>query len=314
MKIQDVFDAKRGVYVIAEMGSNHNGSYDRAVRIMEGAAEAGADAVKMQYYRPEHMCLKSQAKLWDLYASSQLPDDWLKRLRRNAENLGIEFFVSVFSPDVIPFLEAEINPPAYKIAYFENQYESLIDACRKTGKYVLISTGPDYMPSPCDRNVAFLYCVSQYPARDNVGLDNIDWMKECELGPIGFSDHTLSCSAAAWAVSHGARILEKHVTMGMTDQGPDAGHSITVNEFGKYVKNARRAVISRTRDIAEIDDEGWQYRRSMWTTKDIKAGDVVDAGNAAFLRPAGGLERPAFGWRADHNLKAGNPIKEGDLC
>lgn len=242
-------------YIVAELSANHLGSFSRALKIMKAAADAGADAVKLQTYQPEKIAIpgmrletgpwKGRALL-DLYEEAQTPRAWHKPLFDYGRELGIEVFSSAFSPDDVDFLET-LDCPAYKIASFEIVDLGLIRHAALTGKPVIISTG---MASERDILAAkdaapeatFLHCVSGYPTP--MGEANLTRIRDLWMltdGDVGFSDHTLGSTAAIAAVAIGAVLVEKHLTLERADGGPDAAFSAEPAEFAQMVKGCHDA-------------------------------------------------------------------------
>lgn len=313
MKLKDLFNGGDGIYVVAEVGSSHDQSLTSAMLLIREAAAQGVDAVKFQYYRPEHMAFPGQSGLHQLYRDTALSPDWLLPLQETADEVGVEMFCSVFHPKAVDDLEKILHPPAYKIAYFESEWQDLYDACKATGKYVITSS---YHVLDVPPNEILLYCVSDYPASPTtLDLWNLSVAaRENPAGILGFSDHTTRCSPAAWAVCCGARVLEKHVRLPNGPITPDLAHSLPTTELGRYISVARQAYGAvRVSGKGERDREGWRYKRSLWTTREIKEGEEITKANTVFLRPNTGLTYFPHAGIARRPIPAQAPITENDL-
>lgn len=247
--------------LIAEMSANHNGDYHRACAIIEAAAEAGADMVKLQLYDPlrlatarggpDHVLKTGPWKGWnllDLYKTGHTPSHWFPSLFEWARQLGITLFSSVFDEQGIDLLEG-IDCPAYKIASFELTNTRLIEKAAATGKPLILSTG---MADGADISAAIkacgstpfalLHCVSQYPTEvEDANLGRIPHMRQTYNRPIGWSDHTHGTEAAVAATALGACIIEKHMTLLRRDGGIDAAFSMERDEFSAMATACRKA-------------------------------------------------------------------------
>jgi pseudaminic acid synthase len=305
--------------VVAELSANHLGSLDTALRTMEAAAEAGADAVKLQTYTPDTITLNSSGELfrvrggtawdgrtlYDLYAEAQTPWEWHAPLFAKARELGIVCFSSPFDPSAVDFLES-IEAPAYKIASFEITDTPLIERVAATGKPVIISTG---VASEQDirsalaagrrcNNLAMilLKCTSAYPAPlAEVNLRTMVDMQQRFQTLVGFSDHTLSHSAAMVAIALGAVIIEKHVTLDRKLGGPDSSFSIEPKEFAEMIRLIREveALLGEvTYDLGPVAETHRQFTRSLFVSRDVIRGEFIDESNVRSVRPGAGL-RPA---------------------
>lgn len=248
--------------IVAEISGNHLGHFERAVCLVKAAADAGADAVKLQTFTPEQMCdpgVIVDAGPWtgcnlvDLYRRTHIPREWHEPLFVAARTLGMEAFSSVFHPDDVDFLE-RLGCPRYKIASFELTDHALIAYAARTGKPLIISTGMathDEIQYACDAacdegctDLTLLKCTSAYPAP--VSDANLAAMPVLATFPrctkYGLSDHTMGIGVAVAAAALGASMIEKHLTLARADGGPDAGFSMEPNEFAQMVVECRRAV------------------------------------------------------------------------
>ena len=325
------------VYVIAELSANHGGDLERAVAIVRAAAEAGADAVKLQTYTPGDLTLDraeppfvvGEGTLWagrslyELYQEAALPLEWHEPLFAAAAESGIACFSSPFSAERVELLEG-LGCPAYKIASFELVDLGLIRAAAATGKPLVLSTG---MASADEideavaatvgaSGVVLLRCNSSYPApSDEMDLRTIPDLVERYGVPVGLSDHTLTDTAAITAVALGASVLEKHVTLDRSDGGPDASFSLEPHELARLVTSVReaQAALGAVRyGPAPSEAKSLAFRRSLFVVVDLPAGAILDEGNVRAIRPAGGLaprELPAvLGRQVRDATPAGTPL------
>lgn len=302
-------------YVIAEMSANHNGNLGSALRIMDEAKKAGADAVKIQTYRADTITLKSDRpdfqikdglwagkSLYELYEWAHTPWEWHETLFDHARKLGITLFSSPFDTTAVDLLE-KLGAPAYKIASFEAIDLPLIRYVARTGKPLIISTGMsdeqeiqeaiDAARQGGCRELAILRCVSGYPApAADYNLRTLtDMIQRYEL-ITGLSDHTLDNTTAVASVALGASIIEKHFTLDRKGGGPDDSFSLEPTELRELCQNARTAweamgTINYGRKSSEIGNV--KFRRSLYFVKQLKAGERVPADAVRSVRPGFGL-------------------------
>ncbi len=327
------------VYVVAEMSANHGHDLGRAKAIVEAAADAGADAIKLQTYTPDTMTLDSDAepfqvatgtvwegrRLYDLYQEAFTPWEWHEELAETADASGIHWLSTPFDETAVEFLE-KLDPPVYKIASFELVDLPLIRRVAETGKPVIISTGMGSLVEIDDAvrvarehgagGVALLRCNSAYPAPfAELDLNAIPVMAENWHAPVGFSDHTLGHTAATVAVTLGASILEKHITLSRDHAGPDSTFSVEPDEFEGLVRSVRDAHASRGEvrfGPSQAEQPSLRFRRSLWIVQDMAAGEQFTTENVRALRPADGLG-PRYldhvlGRTATHTIPAGTPL------
>jgi pseudaminic acid synthase len=325
-------------YVIAELSANHNGKLETALRIIEEAKKAGADAVKLQTYKPDTITLncdsedfKIRGGLWDgrtlyeLYEEAHMPWDWHKPLFDRARQLGITIFSSPFDNTAIDLLE-DLNAPAYKIASFEAVDLPLIKYAASTGKPMIISTGmadaqeiqeaiDAALEGGC-KQLAVLHCVSGYPApAEDYNLRTIPDMIERFGLVTGLSDHTLDNTTAITSVAMGASIIEKHFTLDRSGGGPDDSFSLEPAELTALCKDSKTAwaVLGKV-DYARKSSElgNVKFRRSLYFVKDLMPGDVVTAEAIRCVRPGFGLPPKHFdtvlGMRITNEVKANTPV------
>ncbi len=326
-------------YVIAEISANHNGRFERAVEILEACAAAGADAVKLQTYRPDTITIDHDGpgfvidgglwhgrKLYDLYGEAFTPWEWHEPLFRRGRELGIAVFSSPFDPTAVAFLEG-LDAPAYKVASFEIVDLPLIRRIAGTGKPMIISTGiadeteieaavAAARAGGC-QSICLLHCVSGYPApAEDANLATIGDMRRRFGVQIGLSDHTTGISVPVAAVAMGATVIEKHVTMRRSDGGPDSAFSLEPGEFRDMAEGVRTAWRARgrvdySRKPSEIGNA--QFRRSLYVVEDVPEGAVLTERNVRSIRPGYGLAPrhldDVLGRPARRFLRRGEPLR-----
>lgn len=305
----------RRPYVIAEMSANHNGSIEQAKGIIQAAARCGADAIKLQTYRPDTLTIDSkksdfliQEGLWagrtlyELYEWAHTPWDWHKELFDCANANKITIFSSPFDRTAVDFLE-DLNAPAYKIASFEAVDLELIRYAASTGKPLLVSTGmanfeeiEEAVQAAIDggcEELALLHCVSGYPApASDYNLRTIPDLISRFGCVTGISDHTLSNVTAITAVSQKASIIEKHFTLDRAGGGPDDSFSIEPDQMRSLVQDSKiawEALGSINYDRKTSESKNVKFRRSLYAVKNIRAGDVFSESNVRSIRPGFGL-------------------------
>lgn len=302
-------------YVIAELSANHNGKLETALRIIEEAKKAGADAIKLQTYKPDTITLKSDREefcirgglwdgrtLYDLYEEAHMPWEWHRPLFDYARKLDITIFSSPFDPTAVDLLE-DLNVPAYKIASFEAVDLPLIKYVASTGKPMIISTGmanADEIQEAIDaaheggcKELAVLHCVSGYPApAEDYNLRTIpDMMKRFGL-VTGLSDHTLDNTTAIASVAMGASIIEKHFTLDRSGGGPDDSFSLEPAELAALCRDSKTAWLASGKvNYARTNSEmgNVMFRRSLYFVKQLKAGDTITPDAIRSVRPGFGL-------------------------
>lgn len=330
-------------YVIAELSANHNGKLETALRIIEEAKKAGADAIKLQTYRPDTITLNCDSEdfkirgglwdgrtLYDLYEEAHMPWDWHKPLFDRARELGITIFSSPFDNTAIDLLE-DLNTPAYKIASFEAVDLPLIKYAASTGKPMIISTGMADAEEIAEaieaareggcKELAVLHCVSGYPApADEYNLRTIPDMVERFGLVTGLSDHTLDNTTAIASVALGASIIEKHFTLDRSGGGPDDSFSLEPAEFAALCQGAKSVWSAMGRvDYGRKSSEqsNIKFRRSLYFVKDMKAGDVITEGCVRSVRPGFGLApknlESILGQKVGRDIVACTPVNENLL-
>lgn len=327
-------------FIVAEMSGNHNQSLERALAIVDAAADAGAHALKIQTYTAETMTLDiardefivpSELNLWTgkslyrLYEEAYTPWEWHKPIFERCKTLGIIGFSSPFDATAVDFLES-LGAPCYKIASFENTDIPLIRKVAATGKPVIISTG---MASDAEigeavdaargadcRDLVLLKCTSSYPASpDNTNIRTIPDLRNRYGCLTGLSDHTMGIGVAVASVALGAVLIEKHFTLRRADGGVDSAFSLEPEELSLLVTESERARQSLG-DVhygpTEQERGSIKFRRSLYVTKDLHAGDVLTAENFRAIRPGLGLAPKHYDAVMGHKLvrdaKRGTPL------
>jgi len=331
-------------YIIAELSANHNGRLETAMRIIEEAAKAGADAVKLQTYRPDTITLDCDSDeftikggIWDgrtlyeLYKEAHMPWEWHKPLFEHARRVGITIFSSPFDKTAVDLLE-DLGAPAYKIASFEAVDIPLIQYVARTGKPMIISTGMANVEeiqeaidaargAGCEQ-LAILHCVSGYPApADDYNLRTIPNMID-QFGLVtGLSDHTIDNATAITSVALGASLVEKHVTLDRNGGGPDDSFSLEPMELAalcRDTKTARRALGSVDYGRKSSEQGNVQFRRSLYFVRDLNAGDVITEDVVRSVRPGYGLAPKhmgeILGRRVSRSVKATSPVRQEDIA
>lgn len=318
MKIADrPIDADHPPYLIAEMSANHNNSLERALAIVDAAAEAGADAIKLQTYSADTMTMDCDApgfviddpasawhgrNLHDLYDEAHLPWDWHGPIFERARERGIHCLSSPFDASAVAFLE-ELGVLAYKIASFELVDLPLIRRVAHTGKPMIMSTG---MATPAEIDeavraargagndqIVLLKCTSTYPASpENTNIATIPHLAAMTGCKVGLSDHTMGCGVAVAATALRAVLVEKHFTLARADGGVDSAFSMEPAELAQLREETTRAWQALGRvsygDVPS-EDASRTFRRSLYVARDLKAGDVIDESAIRSIRPGFGL-------------------------
>ena len=328
-------------YIIAEMSGNHNQSLDRAIKIVEAAALAGADAIKLQTYTAETMTLDIDegeffisnpnslwkgTSLYKLYQQAFTPWAWHEPIFKRCEQLGIHAFSTPFDLTALDFLE-KLNVPAYKIASFENNDLPLIRMAAKTGKPLIISTGMasiaeldeavKIVREQGNENLVLLKCTSTYPASpESSNLITIPHLRDLFNIQVGLSDHTMGIGCPIAATALGATIIEKHFTLSRADGGVDSAFSIEPDELKALVVESKRAWqgmgkitygCSNAGEVKSAED-----RRSIYISKDLNAGEILNENCLKIIRPGKGLAPKYYevviGKRINTNVKRGTPL------
>lgn len=327
--------------IVAELSGNHNQSLDRALRLIEAAAECGVDAIKLQTYTAdtitldaggEEFTVRKPGSVWDgrslhsLYAEAHTPWEWHRPMVEKATQLGLAWFSSPFDPTAIDFLET-LGAPCYKIASPEVIDLPLIRHAAKKGKPLVISTGMATVAELGEAvlaareagapDVVLLKCTTDYPADPgNSNLRTIPHLAELFDCPSGLSDHTPGIGAAIAATALGACLIEKHLTLARADGGPDAHFSLEPAEMKMLAAECRAAWKALGRvsyGPTGVEKGSVPYRRSLYIVRDLKKGDVLTPENLRSIRPGLGLA-PRFleqllGRKVVADVKRGTPAR-----
>jgi pseudaminic acid synthase len=310
-------------YIVAEMSGNHNGSLDRALALVDAAAEAGADAIKIQTYTADTMTvdvkhprfqISAGHDLWggdylyQLFERAHTPWDWHGPIFERAREQGITPFSSPFDRTAIELLE-KLDAPMYKIASSEITDLPLIRLAASTGKPIIISTGMatlreitaavEAAQGAGATDITVLSCTASYPAPpEETNLRRIPVLAEALKLPIGLSDHTMGIGVPIAAVAYGAVLIEKHFTLDRADGGVDSAFSLDQAELRLLVTESERAwqALGTTAiGPTEAEKESLRFRRSLYVVTDVRAGDPVTEENVRSIRPTGGLEPDLIG-------------------
>lgn len=325
-------------YIVAEMSANHNQDIDNAYKIIYMAKQAGADAVKLQTYKPDTITMDMKTpefmidsglwagkSLYELYESAFTPWEWHKPLFDYAHKIGITIFSSPFDTTAVDLLE-DLNVPAYKIASFEAIDLPLIRYVAQTEKPMIISTGManseeireavnTAQEGGC-REIAILHCVSEYPAlAEDYNLKTISDMQQKFGIVVGLSDHTIDNTIAISSVTLGASIIEKHVTLDRNGGGPDDSFSLEPEELKTLCSSARDAYNSLGKvdyTVKSGEKDNIKFRRSLYSAKDIRKNTIITEDQVKSIRPGYGLHPKyidrVIGSKAVHDIVRGTPI------
>lgn len=333
MKISDIeIGVNHKPFIIAELSGNHNQSLERALFLVELAANAGVDAVKLQTYTAETMTLninedefviQNKNSLWqgeslfNLYQKAYTPWEWHKAIFDKCNDLGLIAFSTPFDESAVDFLE-KLNVPAYKIASFENIDIPLIRRVARTGKPIIISTGMasiaeideavQAVRAEDNENIVLLKCTSTYPATpENSNLATIPHMRELFGTEVGLSDHTMGTGVAVAATALGATVIEKHFTTSREEGGVDAAFSMEPHELKMLVEDtecAWRSIGKIYYGPTDAEKPSIGRRRSLYIAEDMKVGEILTEKNLRRIRPGLGLP-PKY-----YNLVLGKTIKQ----
>ena len=333
----------RNPFFIAEISANHNGSLKKAKKLIETAKKYGADAVKLQSYTPSTITIKSKRieflikkglwkgkTLWDLYKKAQTPFEWHKELFDYAKKLKITCFSTPFDESAVDLLES-LNCPFYKVASFEMNHIPLIKKIAQTKKPIIISTGManlkeiDLAYKTAKNNgakeIILLYCVSNYPSKiSDFNLNNIRILKERYNCKVGFSDHSIDNKVVAAAIAAGAEVVEKHIALERQKKGFDIAFSLKGTEIKDYVKIIKETFLMMGKKYFyrnKSEKYNLQFRRSIYTTIDIKKGERFSKKNIKVIRPGFGIQPVYFekliNKKSPFSIKSETPLKKSLL-
>lgn len=328
-------------FIIAEMSGNHNQSIEKALKIIEVAAEMGAHAIKLQTYTADTITIdqrgglfdiKDETSLWknrnlyELYQEAHTPWEWHEQLFKCAKKNDIICFSTPFDDTAVDFLE-KLNVPAHKIASFENTHHPLLKKVAATGKPVIMSTGACSLTDLAEsvevlklngcKDLVLLKCTSNYPASpENSNLRTIPHLRELFNSEVGLSDHTMGIGASVAAVVLGATVIEKHFCLSRAEGGVDSAFSLEPEELKSLVVETERAWQSLgiiQYGIQESERKSLMFKRSVYVVKDIKAGEQFTSDNLRVIRPGDGLHpkylEKVIGKKASVDITGGTPLK-----
>jgi pseudaminic acid synthase len=327
------------VYVVAELSANHNQDFNQAVKIIQAAKDSGANAVKLQTYTADMITIPCDREefrirggtlwdgrtLYDLYSAAYMPWEWQPKLKQAANGLGMDLFSTPFDDSAVDFLE-KMNVPAHKLASFELVDIGLIQKIARTGKPMIMSTGMATVEEIDEAvqaarqagatQIALLKCTSAYPATaDDMNLRTIPELEKRFGVPAGLSDHTLGSAVAVAAVTLGACIVEKHITLSRSLKGPDSEFSLEPWEFKAMVEAIRtteRALGAVHFGVSPQEASSKAFRRSLFVVQDLRSGEEFTTQNVRSIRPAHGLHprhlSQVLGKRASRDIVRGTPL------
>jgi len=324
-------------FIIAEMSGNHNQSLDRALQIVDKAAESGAHAIKLQTYTADTMTMpgvfriEDEKSLWngrelyELYKEAYTPWEWHKQIFDHAKKLGLMAFSTPFDESAVDFLE-DLGVQAYKIASFENTDIPLIKKVASKNKPVIISTGAanisdidlavNTLRSNGCNEIILLKCTSTYPSTpENTNILTIPHMSQLFNCQVGLSDHTMGIGVSVAAIALGARVIEKHFTLSREEGGVDSAFSIEPPELKNLVEETERAFLGLGKiqyGVQSSEKNSLNFKRSIFASKNINIGEPLTLENTRIIRPGIGLAPKYYdmilGKCSRLEIKAGQPI------
>lgn len=330
-------------YIIAELSANHGGSIERAKKSIEAAKISGASAIKMQTYTPETMTIKSDKDdfmiteglwkgydLYRLYEEAYTPFEWHAELFKYARSQGLTLFSTPFDETAVDLLEA-LDTPAYKIASFEITDLPLIEYAAKKRKPMLMSTGMasieeigaavECCKQQGNHEILLFHCISSYPTElSEANLYNIPYLTNHFTVEVGLSDHTTTNLASVWAVSLGAKVIEKHFKLDEQDCGPDASFSILPKQLEALVNEcnlAFDALGSKQFRRSDSETANKRFRRSLYFVKDLPQGHIILEDDVRRIRPGYGLDPKYYnqiiGKKLSRNIECGDAVSWTDM-
>ena len=332
-------------FIIAEMSGNHNQSLERALKIIEVAANCGADAIKLQTYTADTITINQRGGLFDikdpgslwanrnlyeLYQEAHTPWEWHEALFKCAKENGIICFSTPFDDTAVDFLE-NLNAPVHKIASFENNHFPLLKKVARTGKPVIISTGASDLSNLADavdvlrdngcKDLVLLKCTSNYPASpENSNIRTIPHLRELFNCEVGLSDHTMGIGVPCAAVTLGATVIEKHFCLSRAEGGVDSAFSLEPDELKSLVIETERAWQSLGKvqyGVQESERTSVMFKRSIYVVEDINIDEELNEKNIRIIRPGDGLApkyyEQVIGKTANRILKRGTPLSINDI-
>lgn len=330
-------------WIIAEVSANHDQKFEYAVKLIEEAKRAGANAVKLQTYTadtltidvkkgmfliPKGNTFAGPRNLYELYKTAYMPWEWQPKLATIAKKIGITLFSTAVDETAVDFLERKLNTPVHKVASFEMTDDFLLEKMAKTGKPIIMSTGMatleeiDHAVLILKQNgcakLAILRCSSAYPATpEEMYLKDMEVYRLIYQTPVGVSDHTVGIGVSVAAAALGANVIEKHIMLEGEKDSPDHSFSMNPKEFKRMVVAIRQAEAA-VRGIhfgpsSEMEAEHKRlFRRTLYLVKDVKRGEILTKKNLRAIRPGGGLElkyhTELLGMKVNGSASKGTPI------
>ncbi|MBM2826412.1 MAG: AFP-like protein, partial [Dehalococcoidia bacterium] len=287
------------VYIIAEVGSNHDGSLEQAKKLIDASAEAGANAVKFQSFTAEGLAARSQERLYNFFKTVEMPKEWHRELADYAKGVGVDFLSSPFDEDAVDLLY-DVDVPAFKIASGDLTHYPLLRRAARYGRPIILSTGMGTLGEveqavECLRAggtdaIALLHCVSNYPPQfEDANIRAMVTMREAFGLPVGYSDHSPGLVVPLGAVALGACIIEKHITFDRSLKGPDHPYALEVAEFAQMVRDIRNLEAALGSGVkepveGEVAERMWA-RRGLYAARPIPKGTVLAREMIKLVRP-----------------------------
>ena len=335
-----ILDEKSAPFVVAELSGNHGGGLDKALKLVSAAKEAGADAIKLQTYRPDTITVKGtdgrfklKTGLWkgkllhELYEQAMTPWEWHPLIAKEARNLGMICFSSPFDESAVDFLEESIQPALYKVASFEMNHFPLLERIGKTKKPVLASVGVSESQEIFNAlkvlrgagcpEVILLHCVSEYPAKpSDFCLRRMPLLESDYKVKFGLSDHSLGHLVAVAATALGARVIEKHLCLDRDESSIDGAFSMLPQEFAELVSAVR--LTHEAMSGSQPPKESAKFKRSILVSNAIQQGDRLTPENVRIARPGDGLcpsrWNDILGQYATIDMSVGHPLSYQDIA
>ena len=326
--------------MVAELSGNHGGGLDKALKLVSAAKEAGADAIKLQTYRPDTITVKGtdgrfklKTGLWkgkflhELYEQAMTPWEWHPLIAKEARNLGMICFSSPFDESAVDFLEESIQPALYKVASFEMNHFPLLERIGKTKKPVLASVGVSESQEIINAlkvlrgagcpEVILLHCVSEYPAKpSDFCLRRMPLLESDYKVKFGLSDHSLGHLVAVAATALGARVIEKHLCLDRDESSIDGAFSMLPQEFAELVSAVR--LTHEAMSGSQPPKESAKFKRSILVSNAIQQGDRLTPENVRIARPGDGLcpsrWNDILGQYATIDMSVGHPLSDQDIA
>lgn len=335
----DFWNSNRTI-VIAELSCNHIQHFDIAEKTIYAMAEVGVDVVKVQndncdggitidcdnkFFQVNSGTLWDGETLHSLYKKTDTPWEWLPKLQKLANSLGLGFFSTPSDLSGVDFLE-KLNVPCYKVSSFEITDIPLIEKIAKTGKPMILSTGiaseediwlaVNTCRNVGNDNIMLMKCTSSYPAPiENANLSMIPDMKNRFAVRVGLSDHSIGSIVASTAVALGAEMVEKHFILDRRLGGPDSAFSMEPNEFKEMIQNIRnveKCIGSIDYTLSESALKNRQFAKSLFVVKDVTAGEEISINNVSSIRPGYGLHpkylKNIIGKKFSTDVSRGTPL------